>query len=70
MGSESEVVTQSITPTQVWALIPSERQQHVVRLLAHLAVHLIAAQAPRQWSVVVVKERGDVHPSSSHQDSA
>jgi hypothetical protein len=70
MVPEPELVTQSILPTQVWALIPPERQQHVLRLLAHLAVHLITAQAPCRWSAIVAKERSDDHPFNSHQDPA
>jgi hypothetical protein len=70
MLSEPTMVTQPITPTQVWALIPLERQQHVVRLLAHLAVHIVTAQTSCQRSDVVVKERDNAHPSNSKQDPA
>ena len=70
MVPEPQLVTQPILPTQVWALMPLERQQHVLRLLAHLAVHLITAQAPCRRSAIVAKERSNDHPFNSHQDPA
>ena len=70
MAPESDVLPPSIAPTQVWALIPLEYQQHVVQLLAHLAIHLIAAQPLPQRVDQSAKERGDVHTSSTHQNPA
>jgi hypothetical protein len=68
MAPESDLLPPPITPTHVWALIPLEYQQHVVQLLAHLAVHLIAAQPLCQRADLSAKERNDVHPSSPNQD--
>jgi hypothetical protein len=70
MAPESDALPSGVSPTQVWALIPLEEQQHVVQLLAHLAMHLIAAQPLCQRADLSAKERDDVHPSSTNQDPA
>jgi hypothetical protein len=70
MAPESEVLPSGVSPRQVWAFIPLEEQQQIVQLLAHLAVHVVTAQTSCQWSAVVAKERGNVHPSNSKQDPA
>jgi hypothetical protein len=70
MAPESDVLPSGVSPRQVWAFMPLECQQRIVQLLAHLAVHLIATQPLCQRVDLSVKERGDAHSSSSHQDPA
>jgi len=73
MAPESDAVPSGVSPRQVWAFmtfIPLECQQQIVQLLAHLAVHLIATQSLCQRVDVSVKERGDVHSSSTNEDPA
>src|SRR5437762_3095744 len=70
MAPESDAVPSGVSPRQVWAFIPLESQQQIVQLLAHLAVHLIATQSLCQRVDVSVKERGDVHSSSTNEDPA
>ncbi len=36
-----------VTPTQVWARVPTELQQRTIQLLTRLAVNWIVAQSPR-----------------------
>lgn len=36
-----------ITPTQVWARVPTELQQRTIQLLARLAVNWVVTQARR-----------------------
>lgn len=70
MAPESDVLPSGVSPRQVWALIPLECQQHIVQLLAHLAMHLIATQPLCQRADQSAKECDDAHSSSSQQDPA
>lgn len=59
-----------IAPAQVWALLAPERQQQIVRLLAHLAVQVIGATSPRTDGLDIGKEAGDACPTRPVQNSA
>jgi hypothetical protein len=52
-----------VTPTQVWAHVPVELQQRAIQLLAHLALHWVAAHttgyAPFPCPQEVSHEDGD-----------
>jgi hypothetical protein len=59
MASAHALDVSPITPAQVWAQVTAEQQQQIVRLLAHLAVQVIGAEAP--WRA------GPGHPLGAHQ---
>lgn len=45
MATNSSRAPQLVSPTGVWAHLPTDLQIQVVRLLAELAAHLVLAQA-------------------------
>lgn len=59
-----------ITPAQVWAHLAPERQQQIVRLLAHLAVQVIGTVAPRPDGLGSGKEAIDARPTRPVQNPA
>lgn len=59
-----------IMPAQVWALMAPERQQQIVRLLAHLAVQVIGATCSRPDGLGIGKETGDAYPTRPVQTAA
>lgn len=59
-----------IAPAQVWARTTAEQQQQIVRLLAHLAVHVIGTQSLWRTSPGNQKEATDVRSSKSSENPA
>jgi len=60
MAAFPTVVERPVVPEQVWARLAADEQRRVIRLMAHLAYHMVAEQqtAPR-------KETGDACPARS-----
>lgn len=52
-----------MAPTDVWAHLPSEEQTRVVRLLAHLAYHVVTADSSRPGT-------RDTHDTATDADQA
>ncbi len=53
---------QHVTPTQVWACVPSELQQRTIQLLARLAVTWVATQTRRSAPGPSSQEVAHAHP--------
>ena len=47
MPISATVPKQLVTPTQVWAHVPTELQQRTIQLMAQLAMNLVVAQTPQ-----------------------
>jgi hypothetical protein len=60
MAPSPTVVERSVVPEQVWARLAAEEQRRVIRLMAHLAYHVVAEQR-----TATGKEIGDACPARS-----
>lgn len=70
MASAHAIDGSLITPAQVWARVTAEQQQQIVRLLAHLAVHVIGAETPWRVGPGHQKEATDVRSPKPSENPA
>lgn len=66
MATDFPSAAQRVSPTQVWAQLSPDLQVHIIRLVAHLAAHLVLAE--EEHAQHARKENRDALSSIAEQD--
>ncbi len=70
IGDSARSADRLVTPIQVWASVPYDLQQRTIRLIAQLAMHLVAAQVTSEMDKHPDQEVVYAVPPGAIQDSA
>jgi hypothetical protein len=68
MAMHSSTTDHLVSPAQVWKHLSTDLQVHVIRLLAHLAAHLVLSATEEEHAQLARKETRDVLSIVTQQD--
>ncbi len=70
MAIHSSTADHMVAPAQVWTYLSTDLQVHVIRLLAHLAAHLVLTETEEEHAHHARKETHDAPSFITQQDPA
>jgi hypothetical protein len=70
MAMHSSTTDHLVSPAPVWRHLSTDLQAHVIRLLAHLAAHLVLSETEEEHTQLARKETRDALSAITQQDPA